>query len=179
MAVQVRRLTGAGPTATDITGINTRANAEDAHSTAGTSNPILVPADGTNYSYWVTTGLYYDGSGTGTIDNIEWFSDASDQGTGVGIIGNTADTYVQATGTAGTSGTQLTTGNHAGLTAAPVSVFTFTTGDPKEVAGDVTDPEDEEFGDYFVYQFTVADTAGAGASGEQTFTWRYDTTISE
>ena len=32
--VEIVRKTGAGPTATDITGINTRANAEDAHTTA-------------------------------------------------------------------------------------------------------------------------------------------------
>ncbi len=61
--VIIERWTGAGATAgtpaafTDITGINTRANAEDAHSTAGTANSVLVPATGTNYSFWVTTGL--------------------------------------------------------------------------------------------------------------------------
>jgi hypothetical protein len=56
--VQIVRKTGASPgSATNITGINTRANAEDAHSVSGTSNPIRVPTSGTKYSYWVTTRL--------------------------------------------------------------------------------------------------------------------------
>jgi hypothetical protein len=68
--VLVRRLTGAGPTATDITSINTRANAEDAHSTAGTTNPIQIPAAGTNYSYWVVTRLDVTAGTYTTINNL-------------------------------------------------------------------------------------------------------------
>lgn len=170
-------MTGAGPTSTDITGINTRANANDTHSTAGTSNPILRPASGLNYSYWVTTRLFYNGAGTGTINNIEWYTDGSNGlGTGRGCIGNDADTYVQATGTSDT-GTELTTGNHAGLSGAPVDVFTLTSGSPKAIAGSVTDPNSQLFGDMFVYQFTIGATALAGAGTQETFTWRYDSTI--
>ena len=180
MSVQIRRLTGAGPTGTDITSINTRANAEDAHSTAGTSNPIRKPDAGSNYSYWVTTQLYYNGTDTGTINNIEWYSDGDNgMGTGIGVIGNTADSYVQATGTAGTTGTELTTGNHAGLTGTPANVFTHTSASPKAVDGSVTDPSDEYFGDRFVYQVTVGTTASGGATASETFTWRYDSTIAE
>ena len=83
MSIQIRRLTGAGPTATNITSINTRLNAEDAHSTAGTTNPILKPASGTNYSYWAVFRLFYNGAGTGTINNIRWFTDGTNSfGTG-------------------------------------------------------------------------------------------------
>ncbi len=62
--VTIRRWTGSSgaPTKTNITSINTRANAEDAHSTAGTSNSILIPTSGTNYSYWVATRLSVDAS---------------------------------------------------------------------------------------------------------------------
>jgi hypothetical protein len=179
MSVQIHRLTGAGPTGTDITDINTRAVAADAHSTAGTSNPVRKPTAGTNYSYWVTTQLYYDGDDEGTINNIEWYTDGDNgMGTGIGVIGNTADSYVQATGTVGETGTELTSGNHAGLTASPVDVFSFTSGSPKAVAGSVTDPDGEYFADRFVYQVTVGTTASAGASASETFTWRYDSTIS-
>ena len=55
--VLIKRLTGAGPSATDITGINTRANAFDTHTVADTANPIQIPTSGTNYSFWVTTRL--------------------------------------------------------------------------------------------------------------------------
>ncbi len=143
--VTIRRLTGAGPTSTDVTSINTRANAEDAHSTAGTTNPIQIPAAGTNYSYWVVTQLSADTSPSGTINNVKWYTDgANGFGTGVTAKGNTATGYVQATGTPGTTGnpaarTAARTADQARLAArrrafragaSPVSVRrqTFTTG---------------------------------------------------
>lgn len=176
--VLIRRLTGTTPTLTDITSINTRANAEDAHSTAGTTNSILVPAAGTNYSYWVTTRLDVTAITAGTVNNIKWYTDgANGFGTGVTCKGQTATSYVQATGTAGTTGTQLTTGNHAGLTGAPVDVFTFTSGSPKSVTG-TTSSVSAVFADMFVYQVEVGTTASGGATGTETFTWQYDDTSS-
>ena len=175
--VLIRRLTGAGPTATDITSINTRANAEDAHSTAGTSNPIRVPTSGSNYSYWVVTRLDATVSPDGTIDNINWYTDgANGFGTGVTCVGNTATGYVQATGTPGTTGTELTTGNYATLSAAPVDVFTHTSGSPKSVSGSISNPTTGQFGDRFVYQIVVGTTAGPGATNSETWTWQFDET---
>lgn len=177
--VTIRRWTGAGggPTKTDITSINTRANAEDAHSTAGTTNPVQVPAAGTNYSYWVSTQLSADTTPSGTIDNLRWYTDGSNNfGTGITCKGNTASAYVQATGTVGTTGTQLTTGNHASLAAAPVDVFTHTSGSPKTVTGSISNPSTGDIGHQFVYQIEVASTAGPGASAQETFTWKYDET---
>jgi hypothetical protein len=178
MSIQIRRLTGAGPTSTDITSINTRLNAEDAHTTAGTSNSILKPTSGTNYSYWAVTQLFYNGSGTGTINNIKWFTDGSNGlGTGRTMVVNTATGYVQATGTPGESGTQLTTGNYGTLAGAPTNAFAYTTGSPLSVTGSVTDPSTEAFGDRVVFQIAVADTAAAGASSAETISWRVDSTI--
>lgn len=175
--VLIRRLTGAGPTATDITSINTRANAEDAHSTAGTTNSILVPAAGTNYSYWVVTRLDVTAITSGTVDNVKWYTDgANNFGTGVTCKVNTASGYVQATGTAGTSGTQLTTGNYATLAGAPVDAFTYTSASPLSVTG--TTSTTGQFGDRVVYQIEVGTTAASGATAQETFTWRYDDTSS-
>lgn len=175
--VQIVRLTGAGPTATDITSINTRANAEDAHTTAGTSNSILVPAAGTNYSYWVVTRLNVTAITAGTVDNVKWYTDGVNNfGTGVTCKVNTATGYVQATGTAGTSGTQLTTGNYATLAGAPVDAFTYTSGSPLSVTGTTTTTG--QFGDRVVYQIEVGTTAASGATAQETFTWRYDDTSS-
>lgn len=175
--VLIRRLTGAGPTLTDITSINTRANAEDAHSTAGTSNSVLVPASGTNYSFWVVTRLDVTAITGGTVNNIKWYTDGSNNfGTGVTCKGNTATSYVQATGTTGTSGTQLTTGNYSTVTT-PVDVFTFTSGSPKSVTGS-TSAVSATFADPFVYQIEVGTTASSGASAQETFTYQYDDTSS-
>jgi len=175
--VTIRRLTGAGPTSTDITSINTRANAEDAHSTAGTTNPIQIPAAGTNYSYWVVTQLSVDVTPAGTINNIKWYTDgANGFGTGVTCKMNTATGYVQASGTPGTTGLQLTTGNYATLAGAPTDAFAFTSGSPKSVTGTMSNPSTGALGDRAVYQIEVDSTAGPGATPQETFTWKYDET---
>jgi hypothetical protein len=175
--VTIRRHTGAGPTKTDITGINTRANAEDAHSTAGTTNPIQIPGAGTNYSYWVATRLSVDVTPAGTINNLRWYTDgANGFGTGVTCKAQDATGYVQATGTPGVTGTQLTTGNYATLTGAPVDAFTFTSGSPKSVTGTLSNPSTGDVGNYMVYQVEVGTTAGPGATPQETFTWKYDET---
>ena len=182
MAVQIRRLTGSGPTATDVTSINTRLNAEDAHSTGGTSNPILKPAAGTNYSFWAVFRLFFSGSGTGSISDIEWFTDgANGLGTGRGLKVATAGVYDQATGTPGVSGDQLTVAAYGNgstdLDGAPADAFGYTSGAPLAVAGGVTDPSSEEFGDYVVLQYSVGTTAAAGAGSQETITWRWLSTI--
>lgn len=175
--VLIRRLTGAGPTLTDITSINTRANAEDAHSTAGTSNSVLIPGAGTNYSFWVVTRLDVTAISGGTVNNIKWYTDgANGFGTGVTCKGNTATSYIQATGTTGTTGTQLTTGNYSTVTT-PVDVFTFTSGSPKSVTGS-TAAVSAVFADPFVYQIEVGTTASSGATAAETFTYQYDDTSS-
>lgn len=177
--VTIRRWTGSSgsPTKTNITSINTRANTEDAHSTAGTSNSILIPAAGTNYSYWVSTKLSVDTISSGTVDNLRWYSDGTNNfGTGVTCNGNTASSYVQATGSAGQTGTQLTTANHSGLASAAVDVFTFTSSSPKTITGTATTTGD--LGDFFVYQIEVGTTASSGATAQETFTWKYDDTSS-
>lgn len=171
--VLIRRLTGAGPSATDITSINTRANAEDAHSTAGTSNPIQIPAAGTNYSYWVVTRLDCTVAPTTSISNIKWYTDgANGFGTGVTCRVGTATGYTQATGTAGTTGTELTVGNYGTFTLGNANAFTYTTGSPLSVSG--TTSTTGQFGDRVVYQIEVASTASPGATSSETFTWRYD-----
>lgn len=171
--VIINRLTGAGPTLTPITSINTRANAADAHTTADTASPIIIVSGQTKYSYWVVTRLQCTGAPATLIDNIKWYTDGSNGfGTGVTCKGNTATSYVQATGTTG-SGDQLTVGNYSTVTT-PVDVFTFTSGSPKSVTGSTSTAV--EFGDRFVYQIEVADTASPGATGSETFTWKFDET---
>lgn len=176
--VTIRRWTGStgSPTKTNITGINTRANAEDAHSTAGTTNPIQIPSTGTNYSFWVATRLSVDTAPTGTINNIRWYTDTGNGfGTGVTCKMNTATSYIQATGTNGETGTQLTTSAYSTLAGSPTDAFAFSSGSPKAVTGTIT-ASTGDLGDFVVYQIEVASTASPGATPTETFTWRYDET---
>lgn len=177
--VIINRWTGStgAPTKTNVTGINTRLNAEDAHSTAGTSNSILIPSSGTNYSFWAVFRLAISAITGGTVSNIKWFTDgASGLGTGVTAKVNTATTYVQATGTTGTTGTQLTTGNYSTLAGAPSNAFGYTSGSPLSVSGSSSSTGD--VGDFVVLQTEVATSAGQGATGQETITFRYDDTSS-
>jgi len=175
--VLINRLTGAGPTVTPITSINTRANAADAHTTADTASPIEIPSAGTNYSYWVTTRLETTVAPDNLIDNIEWFTDGSNTyGTGITAKGETATSYSIATGTPAVTGNQLTTTSYSNMTSVPTDIFAFTTGAPNLVAGTTTGTG--EFGDRMVYQVEVGTTATAGTkpATPETFTWRFDET---
>ena len=177
--VLIRRITGttASQTATDITGVNTRANAQDAHEVADVDNPVQKPTSGLKYSYWVSTRLDATVTPAGTIDNIRWFADgANGFGTGITCKGITATAYKQATGSVGDTGNQLNTSNYTTLTGAPVDVFTHTSGSPKAVTGSISNPSTGQFGDLFVYQIEVDTDAGPGASNQETFTYRFDET---
>lgn len=172
--VQIVRLNSTGPTATDITSTTNRMSTSDAVS-PGTSDPIPVPAAGTNYSYWVVTRLNVTVAPSNGINNLKWYSDGSSFGTGLTCNGNTATGYVQASGTQGTTGIQLTTGNYATLAGATADVTTHTSGSPKTVTGSIG-ATTGQFGDRFVYQLAVGTTAGAGTTTARTFTWQFDET---
>ncbi len=177
--VLIRRLTGVptSQTSTDLAGGNTRANAFDTHSTADTTNPVQKPTSGLKYSYWVSTRLDATVTPAGTIDTLRWFADgANNFGTGITCKGVTASSYIQATGTPGDTGNQLTTTAHSGLTGVPVDVFGHTQGSPKVLSGSINNPSTGEFGDYFIYQIEVATDVAAGASNQETFTFRFDET---
>lgn len=175
--VKIRRWTGATPTKTDITSINTRLNAEDAHSTGGTGNSILIPAAGTNYSYWASFALQITAITGGTVNNIKWFTDgANGLGTGVGLVVNTATAYTEATGTPGETGDILNTTNYPDLAGAASNAFAYTSASPLAVTGSATGTGD--VGDLVVAQVTVASTASQGATPQETITWRYDDTSS-
>jgi hypothetical protein len=156
-------------------------NAEDTHTTAGTDNPVRVPSSGTNYSYWGNFRLQAISSPSGTINNIQWYTDgANNMGTGLGMTVATASVYSQAVGTAGTTGTQLTKtlydAQGGTLAADSTNAFAYTSGSPLSVSGSISNPSTGDFGDFVVVQATVGSTAGPGASTAETATWRYDET---
>jgi hypothetical protein len=174
--VTVRRWTGAGPTKTDVTAGTSRLSTSDSPS-PGTSNPIPIPVAGSKYSYWATFRLSVDVTPDGTIDNLRWYSDgANGFGTGVTMIAQSANDYVQATGSEGDSGTELTTGNHAQLTTDPVDAFSFNSGAPKALTGSISNPSTGDLGQLMVQQLVVGSTAAPGTTPSETFTFKYDET---
>lgn len=177
--VQIRRWTGASgsPTKTNITSANTVANAQDVHeaTASSSSNPIKIPAAGTNYSYWVATRLFASVAPTGSITNIRWHTDGTNNfGTGVGCnVSSSASTYVQATGTVGTTGNILNNTNYSGV-GTPSNAFTYKSTATLAVTGSISGTGD--FGNFVVYQLTVTTTASPGPTSQETFTWLYDET---
>lgn len=180
--VIIERLTGAGPTRTAITAINSRFNAFDSQTTGDTANPIEIPGAGTNYSYWANTQLNCTVAPDNLLDNIEWFTDGSNTyGTGIGLTVAQAAiaSYTLAPGTPGVTGTVLTNANYTGGTltpATPTDAFAETTGSPLAVSGSTSGTG--EFGDIVVLQVTVGTTATPGTkpATPETLTWRFDET---
>lgn len=175
-SVDVVRQTDVGPTNTVVTSATSRLSTSDAPA-PGSADPIPIPGAGTNHSFWATFRLNATTTPDGTINNIRFYSDGSNGlGTGVTVTGMDSASYVQATGTQGTSGNELTTANHAGLTGTPVDVFGWTSGSPKTVPGSLVNPSTGEFGNRMVLQSHVADTASPGSTPAETFTFVYDET---
>lgn len=176
-SVKINRLTGAGPTATEITSSNTRANTADAHSTNDTASPIEIPTSGTNYSYWVTARLEATTAPDNLIDNVEWFTDgANSYGTGITAKVGTATGYTQATGTTGKTGIVLNSTNYSTLSATTADMFSKTSAAPLAVAGTTTGTG--QFADRVVYQVEVSTNATPGTkpASPETISWRYDET---
>jgi hypothetical protein len=177
--VIINRQTGAGPTKTAITGGNTRVSTSDNPYTNETVNPIPIPGAGTNYSFWCVTRLECTVAPDTLINNVKWYTDGSNTfGTGITAKVGTANAYDQAPGTVGTTGTELTVANYGNgttdLDAAPVDIFTYTSGSPLSVTGSTSTAQD--FADWVVYQLAVGTTAGAGTTPTETITWQYDET---
>jgi hypothetical protein len=176
--VTIRRWTGPenNPTKTDITGQNTRCNAEDRHTASGTTNPTQVPSSGLNYSYWVTLRLYCSETPAGAVTNIRLFlEDAGDFGPGITFKGQSATSYTTAKGIPGKSGDPLNTQNYPGLSADPVPLNSFTPQAPKLLGGLLANPSTGDFGDFFVFQVEVGPSAIIQPS-QATLTFKYDET---
>ena len=174
--IQILRKTGATPDNTNITSINTRFKADDAHTTAGADNPIRVPDSGTNYSFWGTMRLNVNtNADSNTINNMKWYTDGTNNlGTGIGLDIAAASAYDQAVGTEGESGSAID-GNHSHLISPVTGAFNYDSDNPFDIDATVTGTSSTgEIGDFVIYQITVADTAEAGASTQETASFQYD-----
>lgn len=173
--VQIHQYTGpAGtPTTTNITSGSVRAGTSDEPITA--SN-IPVPSSGSHWSYWVSEALECTVAPDNAINNLKWYSDGTNSlGAGVACVVVTASAYVQASGTSGSSGSPLTVGNHAGIASGGASPFTrYTSGSTLSISGSIGATTGCIGDRWLVWQIQVESTAGAGNTGEETWTWQYD-----
>lgn len=168
----INRLTGSGPTLTEIDGTTNRANAADLP-TPGTTDPIQVPGSGTNYSYWVSTQLDCTVAPTTLVDNLTWYTNGTNNfGTGVTceLYDSASATYAQASGIPGISGASMASAYEA---SPYVNAFTYTSSSVRTINGSTSGTG--AFGNLAVYQIQVGTTASPGVTGTpNTFTWDYE-----
>ena len=157
--VQIIEKNGAGGTPTDKTSGTVRfKNADDA--TVDTSNPMVKPVSGTDYSFEKWLRLNVTGGTYTEITNIVAYSDGGN-GLGTGIAA-----YAKAVASYATPAEATATTGYAGL-------FTYTSGSPLALgAGPYTSTGEK--GDHLVLMLTVDDTASGGITPTETLTLAWD-----
>jgi len=153
-------------------------------STIDANNPIPIPTGSPNFSFWKHLYLRVTGGTFTQIDNVKFFTDGTNFGTGIvtsvgdqNPVNNSGSqaSYIVAVGTIGTSGTEMIAG-HSGI-SSKTDAFSFTSGSPRTVtiseAGGIIDASGERT-DYNVFQMSVANTASPGDLADETWTYQYD-----
>lgn len=163
--VSVKQVVGSGPTATSIS--NLRFNTDDTVN-PGTTNPLVKPNSGTNYSYWKNVYLNADTSPSNAINNVKIYCDGAIGWTGCTLKIGATGTYTQATGTSGV------TGNVSSV--ATVDITRYTSTSPKSLTGSISNPSTGRISDYVVMQVAVSTSAVAGTLTAETLTFQYDET---
>lgn len=157
--VQIIEKNGAGGTPTDKTSGQIRfKNADNA--TVDTSNPMVKPGAGTDYSFEKWIRLNVSGGTYTEITNIKAYMDGSSGlGTGVTLYAKAVASYAtpaEATGTAGYA-----------------DAFTYTSGSPLSLgAGPYTSTGEK--GDHLVMMLAVDTTASGGITSSETLTVGWD-----
>ncbi len=174
-------------TETDVDGLgapNLRMKTADTFAIDST-NPVPIPSSGTNYSFWKQIYLFCDTAPDTQVDNIKFYTDGSNFGTGITLnVANQFPTktntsnagYEVATGTVGTTGIEVITG-HASVTSVS-NAFSFTSGSP--LSGPTISEDSSiinavnETTNYLVLQLAVTSTASPGNKSDETMTFQYD-----
>ena len=157
--VQILEKNGAGGTGTDKTSGNIRFKNAD-NSTVDTSNPMVKPGAGVDYSFekWIRFNV---SGGTYTeITNVKAYMDGGNGlGTGVTLYAKAVTSYV----------TPAEASSVSGYTDA----FTYTSGSPLTLgAGPFTSTGEKA--DHLVMMLTVGTTASGGITPSETLTLAWD-----
>ncbi len=185
--LEVKQLTGAGPTATTVT--TPRLSTSDA-AAPGTGNPIPIPDADFNFSYWMSLQLTITAMNDATLlNNHKFYSDGTiawTLGTGGKLVvglrdagdnGCPSGSYDQATGTEGTTGDDMedVTDGHAYYKAQTTKtglVSAYTSGSSLLV--DSADRSTAVAFDHVVLQLKAASDSTRGAKNAETITFQYD-----
>jgi hypothetical protein len=197
--IVVQEITGAAGSMTFTTITNRvrlfTADQATSQSTAQITYPVPIPTSGYNYSYWKHVCLDISGSFT-KVDNIRHYSDGAigwhygsggclymgnlDSGqVGCGVDENNSHTnnYVQATGTAGTTGDNLANNHtfYSGQTTKTVNLSLTNAASPANVdfTGETTAGKSLAIA-LQVKVDTAANGATSGVQTAETMTWKYD-----
>jgi hypothetical protein len=157
--VQILEKNGAGPTTTDKTSGNIRfKNADNA--TVDTSNPMVKPGAGVDYSFEKWLRFNVSGGTYTEITNIKAYMDGGNTlGTGVTLYAKAVTTYA----------TPAEASSISGYTDA----FTYTSGSPLTLgAGPYTSTGEKA--DHLVMMLTVGTTASGGITPSETLTIGWD-----
>lgn len=155
----------AADTGTDKTSGTVRFKDAD-NATVDANNPLVVPAEGSIYSYTKKLRAYMEDAPGTQVSNLRWYTDGNNGfGTGIGVTAKNIGT---------TFGTQYKTQQAGGA-----NLFGYTSASPLD--GDATDtgpfvPADVDsyIGDIIELQMSVASTASNGALSAETLTLAYD-----
>lgn len=183
--VVIQEYNGTEPTKTTIT--SGRYCTADSNA-PGQNNPCVVPSSGFNYSYWKHHALGISGTFS-QISNIRWYTSGAIKtnwalGTGgmllVGIRSDGGDngcppeSYVQATGTVGTTGTPIETGHsyYSSQTNKVADADSYTSASPLLVDSKPYTTASSTKG--VVTQVKINTDATQGDKASETLTFRYD-----
>ena len=157
--VQIVEKNGAGGTQTDKTSGTIRFKNAD-NSTVDTSNPMVKPGAGTDYSFEKWLRFNVSGGTYTEISNIKAYSDgANGLGTGIGLYAKAVTAY--------------STPAEATATAGYTSFFTYTSGSALTLgAGPYTSTGEK--GDHLVMIMTVDNTATGGMTPTETLSVSWD-----
>lgn len=163
-AIQIHEMSALA-TGTDKTSGTVRFKDAD-NATVDTSNPLVVPASTTIYSYTKRLRAKMVTAPSVQVDNFRWYSDgANGFGTGIGVQAkNIGTTWTANYKTAMSSGSDL---------------FGYTSASPLDGDGTDTGPftsidEGNYIGDLIELQMSVASTASQGALSAETITLAFD-----
>jgi hypothetical protein len=156
--VKIYEKNGAGETDTDKTSGTIRFKHAD-NATVDTSNPMVVPGAGSDWSYQKWLRLNITGTYT-EISNLKFYTDGSNGfGTGVNLWAKTEATY--ATPAEETASTGYT------------DAFSYTSGSPLSLGtGPFTGTGDK--GSYLKLALEVQSTASQGALSAESVTFAWD-----
>ncbi len=157
--VQIVEKNGAGGTQTDKTSGTIRFKNAD-NSTVDTSNPMVKPGAGTDYSFEKWLRFNVSGGTYTEISNIKAYSDgANGLGTGIGLYAKAVTAY--------------STPAEATATTGYTSFFTYTSGSALTLgAGPYTSTGEK--GDHLVMIMTVDNTATGGMTPTETLSVSWD-----